>query len=363
MIIKSSKTACGREKLRCMICLLEIIMLVCLVIGCQSTNKGKADIVFTTGLNRKELFKIGNEKCKISEANILLFTMQRQYEKLFGKDNWNQKFSDGTIGDYVKQQVVTQLSQIKIMNLMAVKKDITLSREEKENAAAAAKEYNEAFSDTQRKEMDINKTEVDNLFQQYALANKLYSELVKNVNTEVSDDEARIIRIQQILFKTYKEEDKKKLKITEEERNALNQKAYQVWERAKAGEDFGKLAAEFNDDSITQYTIGRGEMPDAFEEAAFNLKNNEISQIVETDYGLHIIKCISNYEQSETDEHKKTIYEQRCSNQFNKKYDAFMQTVPVEFNHKAWDKVILASSEDIPEVDFFELYNRHFKTR
>lgn len=360
MIVKTRKAAYRKKILQLMICLLEIMVLVFSTIGCQS-NKSKTDIVFTTGLSSKELFKIGNDRCKISEAKILLLTMQRQYEKLFGKDNWNQQFSNGTIGDYVKQQVVTQLSQIKSMNLMAAKNQITLSSEEKEKALAAAKEYNAAVSDAQRKELGINEDEVISLFQQYALANKLYHELIKAVNTEISDDEARIIQVQQILFKTYKEDENgNQIKMTEEERNALNEKAYQVWERVRAGEDFGTLAAEFTDDSTIQYTIGRGEMPDNFEEAAFNLKSNEVSQIIETDYGLHIIKCISNYQQSETDANKKVIYEQRCSELFNQKYDAFMEDVSLEFNQKAWSKVEFVNSEKAIDVDFYEIYNKYF---
>ena len=72
-------------------------------------------------------------------------------------------------------------------------------------------------------------------------------------------------------------------------------KAESVLSRAKSGEDFDALVKEFNEDTgATEagYTFGPGEMMPAFEEASFKLKLNEISDLVETSYGYHIIKRI-----------------------------------------------------------------------
>ena len=71
--------------------------------------------------------------------------------------------------------------------------------------------------------------------------------------------------------------------------------AQSVLDRAKAGEDFDALVDEFNEDpGATEegYTFGKGEMVAEFEAAAFALKIGEISDIVETSYGYHIIKRI-----------------------------------------------------------------------
>jgi parvulin-like peptidyl-prolyl isomerase len=77
---------------------------------------------------------------------------------------------------------------------------------------------------------------------------------------------------------------------------AARQKAEDVLKRARAGEDFAALAKEFSDDpgSKTQGGdlgwFGRGQMIKEFEDTAFGLKDNEISDVVETKYGFHIIK-------------------------------------------------------------------------
>lgn len=69
--------------------------------------------------------------------------------------------------------------------------------------------------------------------------------------------------------------------------------AEKVLDLAKKGEDFDKLIANYsNDYSMTQdgYYFTYGYMLDEIEEAAFELKVNEISGIIETENGYHIIK-------------------------------------------------------------------------
>lgn len=78
------------------------------------------------------------------------------------------------------------------------------------------------------------------------------------------------------------------------EKKALAEK---VLARAKAGEEFLALVAEFSEDpgvkqNNGEYTFGRGQMVPPFETAAWALQPGEISELVKTDFGYHIIKKI-----------------------------------------------------------------------
>jgi parvulin-like peptidyl-prolyl isomerase len=82
---------------------------------------------------------------------------------------------------------------------------------------------------------------------------------------------------------------------SEEQMKAKKKTAEDIRKRAVAGEDFAKLAKEFSDDpgskdSGGEYTFPRGRMVPDFEAAAFSLATNQVSDIVTTPYGYHIIK-------------------------------------------------------------------------
>ena len=70
-----------------------------------------------------------------------------------------------------------------------------------------------------------------------------------------------------------------------------------VLKKAKGGEDFGKIAKEYSQDTSAAQggdlgEFPRGQMVPAFEQAAFALKPGQISGIVTTQFGYHVIKLI-----------------------------------------------------------------------
>jgi peptidyl-prolyl cis-trans isomerase C len=71
--------------------------------------------------------------------------------------------------------------------------------------------------------------------------------------------------------------------------------AEDIQKRAKAGEDFAKLAKQYSDDPGSkdnggEYTFPRGQMVPEFESTAFSLGTNQVSEVVPTQFGYHIIK-------------------------------------------------------------------------
>lgn len=85
---------------------------------------------------------------------------------------------------------------------------------------------------------------------------------------------------------------------TPEEKIQIQAKMDEILTKARKGENFESLAKKYSEDPGSKNNGGlyrdfkRGDMVQTFEDAAFNLPIGQISDLVETPYGYHIIKVI-----------------------------------------------------------------------
>ena len=84
-------------------------------------------------------------------------------------------------------------------------------------------------------------------------------------------------------------------KASDAEVEKIRKQALDVLEAIKRGKDFSELAKKYSQDASGKQggSLGffkRGQLLPAFEDAAFSLKKGEISGLVKTGYGFHIIK-------------------------------------------------------------------------
>ncbi len=129
----------------------------------------------------------------------------------------------------------------------------------------------------------LQKVIIDKVTLSDAKARSYYKEHSESFKTP------EMIRARHILIKTDPS-------ATDEEKKKIKARAEEILEKLKKGEDFAKLASEVSEDPGTKAKGGdldffpKGTMIPAFEEAAFSLKPGEMSGLVETEYGYHIIK-------------------------------------------------------------------------
>lgn len=101
---------------------------------------------------------------------------------------------------------------------------------------------------------------------------------------------------------------------SEQDSIALRKKAFEIYEKAKKGEDWNKLVSQFSEDANTKNSGGQlrefgvGDLIPEFENAAFALQNpNDITEPVYTPYGWHIIKLISKRKRETFEEAESSI--------------------------------------------------------
>lgn len=319
-------------------------------------------VVFTTGFAKDEIFRIEDESCKKDELMVYLTTIQNQYENVYGEEIWNASLDDVTLEENVKETVLARIAQVKTMYLLAVEKGVTLDENEQSLVEQATAEYFAALNDTEVELMGISKETVQKLYTQYALAEKVYEQLIADINPEVSDDEARIITVQHILLKTYTTDGAgKKVAFSEAAKKDVYEKAAELRKQAVSeGQDFAELAAESSEDVNVTYSFGKGEMDAAFEEAAFLLETDEISPVIESESGYHIIKCLNTFVREETDANKLKIVEKRKQEAFGLEYDTFVQSLAKNLNRDLWEDVELIYDVNVTTDNFFEVYEKYF---
>ncbi len=322
----------------------------------------KTVVVLTTGFGEDEVFRLEEQSCRLPELYVYLTNMQNQYEKVYGSQIWEASAGGKTLEENVKETALAQIVQVKAMTLMARNYGISLTEEEKEKVKTLAEEYYDSLNETEIEAMGVNLSLIRQLYEEYALADRVYHFLIKDINPEVSDDEARTITVQQIMIRTVTyDEEGNPVPLSEEEKKAAWGKAREAYDKAMEGENFDTLIQQYSDDETSTYTFGKGDMDEVFETAAFNLGTDEISPIVETGYGYHIIKCISTFNREETDLNKVKIVEEKKREVFGEEYDAFAEKLVRTLNEEVWEQVGFLEDEAIVTNDFFDRYEEVFE--
>ena len=337
------------------ILLLEVFLLS----GC---DKDKTKIVFTTGFEEDVVFKIEDISCTKSEIMIYLVNTENIYDEVFGEKIWKVPYDGKDVESRYKETILARISQIKAMNLYAKEIGVNLNDEEKKNISMAANEYFSSLSNEEKQLFNVSEDLLYNMYAEFAVANKVYEEVTKGVNPEISDDEARTVTIRSILIKTYNiDENGNKIQYSQQMKADAMKRAYEILGKIKAGEEFEILEADYNEDEKSSYSFARGVMPKVIEDAAFNLDEGEVSDVIESEYGYHIIKVISNFDEEQTDINKQLIVSKRKEEAFVETYDNYIKTLTSSINMDLWNSISYERSEGVSITTFFDVYDKYFK--
>jgi len=340
---------------------LTAVFILCGLTACAGDGNS-TKVVFTTGFGKDEVFRIGSQNCTTAEIMVYLTNTQNQYESVYGPEVWNVALDGVTLEENVKETVLAKIAQIKTMYLLAESKGVALDKQEQEKVKQASQEYYDSLNEKEKELMGANLETIQRLYTEYAMADKVYQYIIQDINPEISDDEARTITVQHILLRTYELDGAgNRVPLSEDAKKAVYDKACEVQRLAAEGEqDFVDLASRYSEDSTITYSFGKGEMDEAFEEAAFQLETNEISDVVESGSGYHIIKCINTFDREQTDLSKLAIVEERRREVFGQEYDEFVENLVRNLNTRLWEEIALIHDPEVTTADFFEVYEKFF---
>lgn len=104
---------------------------------------------------------------------------------------------------------------------------------------------------------------------------------------------------------------------TDQEKAAAKAKIEDLLAKAKAGADFAGLAKAYSEDTGSRDNGGlyenfpRGQMVKPFEDAAFSVPVGQLSGVIETEYGYHILKVVDRKKETRSFEEARAEIESR----------------------------------------------------
>ena len=226
-----------------------------------------------------------------------------------------QKASDGrrTTADQmpsVERQVLAQIIDVRLLVARATDAEKAAAKDgaERRYTAARTKAGSEVafnlqlkFLATTREELIAKWTEV--LMAQAVLKRELKISITDKAAKKFFDENPEqfnlpeMVRASQILITT--RESRSGTELSDDQKAAKRKRAEAILKRARAGEDFAVLALAYSNDMGSrakggEYQFARGQLVPEVENAAFSMKTNQISDIVTSADGFHIIKLIEN---------------------------------------------------------------------
>lgn len=341
--------------------LLSLAMMVGIMSGC-SLSGGKGE---KTSNGNKVLFSYDGTDVTLKKAWIYAKMTAAQYESYyssyFGENFWTMDMGTDdegnaiTFEDYVKEQVITQIKQIIVLNNKAEEVKCSLSDDDKKQC----EEYAKAFAEDESGKAilaECGATEEDMLeiYEENALASKVQEYMIKETNTEVSDDEARKTTISRVVFATTKtDDDGNTVDMTDDEKAQVLATAQKAQEELKGGKSIADIAKEQEYTNTDEtFAAGESEEGEAFEKLLAGMKDGDITQEVQECENGYVIAQLTAYTDADaTAENKESIIAERQQEKFTEVYDEWTKDLEVEWSYKEdvdqdlWAELVLHAED------------------
>lgn len=297
--------------------------------------------------NAKELAEgalmvVGDESVTYEEAFAYIYMLKQQYEPGMSENIWDFQIEEGvTFEDYVKEQIVDELTQVKIICQQGKKLGIELDEDEMQEAKNMAANFMETVSEEDAEEYRLSEELMASVYADHILAEKVYEISTNEVDTNISDEEAKQITVQYLMVMTKgTDENGNQVDMNDEEKKQAKKKAKALYEDAKdLSTSFYSFADAESDVATVEITFGKNDMPEDFGEAAMKLKTDEMSKLITGENGYYIVYCVSDYDEDATLAKKEEIIAKAQDELFRQKYAEWSEKCKLIISTKVWDEI------------------------
>lgn len=338
-----------------------LVLAIGTMTGCGNSG-GKGEV---TQNGNETLFTYDGVDVPLKKAWIYGKMTAAQYEasysSYFGDNFWTMDMGTDdegnarTFEDYAKEQIIARIKQIIVLNNHAEEAGASLSEDEEKQC----EEYAEAFAKDESgaeilAECGADKDDMTEIYEENALAAKVQEYMVKDTDTNVSDDEARETTISRVVFATTTTDDEgNTVDMSDEEKAQVLSTAQAALAKLQSGTDIADIAKEQNYTNTSEtFAAGESEEGEAFEKLLATMKDGDIIQEVqECDNGYVIARLDAYTDADATESNRQSIISERQQTKFSEVYDGWTKDLEAEWNYdedvnqELWAELVLHTEE------------------
>ena len=261
--------------------------------------------------------------------------------------DWGAEQEDGvTLEDTYKEDVMTSLQNLYIMEDHMKDYDVELTKDELKAIEKAAKAFLKANPADAKEKISAEKETVVEFLKLMTISVKVEEAIKATVDTNVADEDAAQKRIRYVSFATTKtDENSQTVEMTKKEIKAVKKDAKAFLADAKAN---GSLEAYATEKEATSNTATYGKdyaddqtatLPKEVFDAAEKLEENGFAKLIETDSAFYVVQLESKFDEEATTAEKESIVEERKSETVTETIEKWRKDAKIKVNDKVWDKI------------------------
>ena len=290
--------------------------------------------------------EFGDTQINAGVAEFFARYQQAQYEtyymSYYGEDMWSMSV-DGTTTyeENVKSGVLESLELMYVLESHMDDYKVEFTAEDEAAVKEAAQAFVEANDAKALESIFGTEENVAELLKLYTIQQRMYTAMIADADTEVSDDEAAQKSMDYVFFSFHVTEEDEDRDLTDEEKAALKETADEFQRATANGEKTFAEAAEAAGVEVSTMTFDAESVAPNSDliAQADALGEGQVTNIVETDEGYYVAQVTSLFDREATDAEKTSIISERQQTLYSDLCEQWIEEAEIKEYDDVWAKV------------------------
>lgn len=303
-----------------------------MLVGCGNTSKSKEFDLEKYG--QDPVITVDGESISFWNANFQARLSQSQYESMYGTDIWEQIIEDGkTLETSVKEVLLEQLQSNRAALNHAEDYKIELTDEEKKSVSAQVDTFLEQITDEFKTLTSPDKEQIEKYLEEAVLIQKISSAVAEEADVTVSDEDARQMKANYVVFQVDAD-------ASSSEKAKAKKQATKLMNEAKKTKSLAQ-SAKASELEVKEATYGNNneDIPSEIIKASMELKKNEITEPIETEYGYYVIQCMSYEDKDATKTAKEEILAEKQEEYVSATITKWVKAAEITVDEELWNTI------------------------